>query len=163
MTESYEPTQSEIDSYVSACDGDISDGYARKELIVIHERARQGLKCRVCWQKAQKEIDRLTAEKQALAERIEKLESAKSEPGEDSSCGIVKGLLDQLGRHRNLFDRLVAENNAQAERIVAKDEALKTIGARSMDYAHMTGTLHRDMQVIHDTAKAALAEAGKKE
>ena len=69
-------------------------------------------------------VDRLTAEKQAQAARIEKLESAKSEPGEESSCGIVKGLLDQLGRHRNLFDRLVAENNAQAERIEKLEAAL---------------------------------------
>ena len=34
----YEPTQSEISSYVSACDGDISDEYAKKRLIEIHER-----------------------------------------------------------------------------------------------------------------------------
>jgi len=45
------------------------------------------------------------------------LKSAKAEPGEFSSCGTVKGLLDQLGRHRHLFDQMVAEKQAQAERI----------------------------------------------
>ena len=73
----------------------------------------------------------------ALTERIEKLESAKAEPGESSSCGTLKSLLDQLGRHRNLFDRLVAEKQALTERIERKEKALavaiKYIGESSSD------------------------------
>jgi len=111
------------------------------------------------------EINILLAEKQAQAEQIEKLESAKAEPGEFSSCGTVKSLLDQLGRHRHLFDQMVAENERLKEKLSGmlvenKDQAERIAELQKYErfYQHIKSHLTSDQVVICKICGKSLLE-----